>query len=154
MGVIIASYMAGLTLGALLPAERRFPGAAFAFSCACTVAGAAAGLILMGTTGLFGAELAALLAFSTVTLVLGASGGLAFRGAAVALERDGASPGGLIYALDILGTSLGGLLAGSVLVPFLGLAGTVLLAGGINIVLPLLALCVLIAGGRVSRARV
>jgi len=155
MGMIIAAYMAGLTLGSLLPSERRFYGGPFLFSCLCTFAGAAAALICMhviGMTGpgsrmpLFGVssnETGALIAFAAVTLVLGVSGGQAFRGAAVGLERGGASPGGVIYALDILGTCLGGLLAGSVLVPFLGLTGTLLLAGGINVMLPLFCLCAL-----------
>jgi len=148
MGIIIASYMAGLVAGSLFPGERRFVGAPFVFSCVCTFAGIAGvfGLIALSTNGaaFLGGELTGLAGFGFVTALLGASGGLAFRGTAVALERSGRSPGGIIYALDILGTCLGGVLAGSVLAPFIGISGAMILAGGMNVILPLLsfsALC-------------
>ena len=150
MGIIIASYMAGLVAGSLLPAERRFSGALFVFSCICTFAGVGGVFALMslcsGGTALWGGEAAVLGGFALVTAVLGASGGLSFRGAAVALERSGRSPGGLIYALDILGTCVGGVLAGSVLVPFVGITGSLLLAGGMNVILPLLSFTALSVG--------
>ena len=137
MGIIIASYMAGLVAGSLLPGERRFRGALFVFSCLCTFAGLAGFFGLMSLS--HGGGAAVLGAVCLLTAVIGASGGLAFRGAAVALERSGRSPGGLIYALDILGTCAGGVLAGSVLVPFVGISGAMLLAGGVNVIVPLLS---------------
>lgn len=147
MGIIIASYMAGLVAGSLFPGERRFPGALFVFSCICTFAGVGGVFALMSlsTKGalLWGGQSAALLGFGLVTALLGASGGLAFRGAAMALESGGRSPGGLIYTLDILGTCLGGVLAGSVLVPFVGISGVALLAGGMNVILPMLSFSVI-----------
>ncbi len=143
MGLVIAAYMAGLTLGSLLPLERQWRKAPFALSCLLTALGVPAALGLPRFADCIGAESFVLLTFAAVTVLLGAAGGLAFRGTALALERDGKSPGGVIYAVDILGTALGGLLAGSFLIPMAGLSSTFLVAGGITFLLPLISLAFL-----------
>jgi spermidine synthase len=153
MGVIIAAYMAGLALGSLLPCDRKSAVTPYVLSTIGTFVGAAAALNLPVLSGMLDRADAALLAYALVTVVLGASGGLAFRGAAVALERDGRSPGGTVYALDILGTCLGGVLAGSVLVPFIGIAGAFVVAGGLNLMLPAFAIAALVQRGA-SQSRV
>lgn len=140
MGLIIAAYMAGLTLGSLLPLERRSRKGCFAVSCLFTLAGVSAALGLPVAADHVGGECLLLGAFAVVTVLLGCAGGLAFRGVALALEREGRSPGGIIYAVDIFGTCLGGLLAGSVLIPIAGLSATFIAAGGISLLMPLISL--------------
>lgn|GEM_PF-442481 len=142
MGILIAAYMAGLAFGALLPRQRASSRILFLFSCVATFLGVGATIALLSQLGASGTSGEALGAFVVATMVLGCAGGLVFRGVAVALERDGRAPGGTIYALDILGTCVGALLAGSVLIPLIGIVGALLLAGGINVLLPLLCIAV------------
>jgi len=143
MGIIIAAYMAGLACGALLHFEKKSPLPLFVVSAVLSATGAALALGVTLLPGVLPGEEIVLLVFVVATLVLGASGGLAFRAVSVALEKNGKSPGGVIYSLDILGTCLGGLIAGSVLAPFVGIAGILLLAGGMNVLLPLMSIAAL-----------
>jgi hypothetical protein len=81
------------------------------------------------------------LLFHGITIfLLGASGGLGFRGVSLALAGLGTPGGGMIYVMDILGTSLGGLLAGSSLIPGLGIRWTLFSAGALVMVLCVFAL--------------
>ena len=74
-----------------------------------------------------------------VAFLMGVSGGFIFRGVSLALAPMRTSGGGLIYAMDILGTCLGGLVAGSTLIPFWGLETTLLTAAGLTAALCLFA---------------
>jgi spermidine synthase len=147
MGVIIACYMSGLTLGTLLAVEGRSKQRVFLFSAICAVAGTAACLTFPTLYACSFLRSGALSAFAFASVLVGAAGGFLFRGVVVALDREGRSPGGTVYFFDILGTCLGGLIAGSVLVPFLGISGTVLLAGGVMFVLPVFAIAAMSPAG-------
>lgn len=136
MGVIIAMYMAGLAFGALYSfkgSSRRSP-----FLWALTIMAAAivfAVLILPSLGGVLPGHLFTLAAYAFITCLLGASGGLAFQGVSKALEDMGSAGGGMIYALDILGTCLGGWQAGNILIPHLGIHMTLGAAGGVAVVM-------------------
>jgi hypothetical protein len=107
------------------------PRASFLFSILFMATGLAGVVwILPLVGGIFPGAGVTLMAYALVTLLIGTAGGLAFRGVALALGGRGGASGGLIYTLDILGTSLGGWQAGSVLIPMLGIQTTLLCAGG------------------------
>jgi spermidine synthase len=136
MGMIIASYMAGLALGALSTPAARSPRAALFGSMVVMVAGVTGVVLVLSFLGrLLPGAFTTLIFYSLATLLLGAAGGLSFRGISLALGGRSRISGGLIYTMDILGTALGGWQAGSVLIPILGIKLTLICAGGAALVL-------------------
>ena len=123
LGLVIAAYMAGLSAGALLGAGRRkAPSRGFKAAAVCMAAGVGGCLLLSSPLGRVLPESWGVLpAFFLVTGLLGAAGGAAFRAVSLALARDGREAGGGVYALDILGTCLGGWQAGGILIPAFGI---------------------------------
>ncbi|MHC4944662.1 MAG: spermine/spermidine synthase domain-containing protein [Planctomycetota bacterium] len=145
MGVIIALYMAGLALGALQTGIASKAHSCFLASLVFMALGLGAALALLPLLNrLIPGEFFTLLFYGITILLLGASGGLSFRGVSLALAGLGTPGGGMIYFMDIVGTSLGGLLVGSSLIPSLGIRWTLVAAGGIGMILCLFALFSLI----------
>lgn len=120
MGLIIAAYMAGLAAGALSPLGRHL----FLLALASMAVGVGSAVFVVPLL-----PGGALLGFTLVTFLVGAAGGLSFRAVSLALSTRGSEGGGLIYTMDILGTCLGGWVAGSVLIPLLGISCTLAAAG-------------------------
>ncbi|MFH2000072.1 MAG: hypothetical protein ABIK28_10340 [Planctomycetota bacterium] len=129
MGVLIACYMAGLSAGSFgKPVNLSLRGC-FGFSILFVVLGWAETLYLIsGADRLPSGPWAWLAFFGFANVLFGISGGLAFRGITRALKDMGTRGGGLIYALDILGTFAGGWLAGSRLIPCFGIGSTLSIA--------------------------
>jgi len=126
MGLLIASYMAGLALGSLAPAQKTRARASLISAVLFMAAGLAAAVLLLPMLAdMPPGGIETTFAFAAVTLLFGASGGLAFRGVSLALGGDS---GGMIYTMDILGTCLGGWQAASILIPALGVRNTLIVA--------------------------
>jgi hypothetical protein len=105
-------------------------------SIACMAAGMGASVLLLPALGdAWSGGPLLLLAYLLATLVIGSAGGLSFQGVSLALKGPGGAGGGLIYTMDILGTCAGGWQAGNILIPYLGIHGTLLAAGGVSVLL-------------------
>jgi len=125
LGILMASFMLGVTLGAL--AGRRLLAAIPRY--ALTVALGACGVSALVTLAVIPLGLAhpdaALWLLLLVLLVCGASVGACYPPAAAILAvRHGAAASSRAYAWDLLGAALGSLFAGGLALPVLGLAGT------------------------------
>ena len=82
--------------------------------------------------------------FITLNFIGGVLGGVHFVFASRLVSRNGASPGfsgGWVYGTDLLGSSLGALLATAFFIPILGLPQTAAAVGAINLFAALLILC-------------
>jgi len=138
VGVLMASFMVGLTLGAW--ASSRWVSRARATWRRLTwiqVAICLYPLVLLGFlhlaigTRLAAAPLFAGLSFSLVALAAGFVGGLQFPVAASLHSRGGAAAG-MLYALDLFGACVGALAVSSVLVPTFGMAKVCLLLAALG----------------------
>ena len=129
LGVLVASFMVGLAVGAWGAGEWCRRGrASWARMLAVQLAVCAYPLVLLGflmlaTRAELGSvpELAAVV-FSAVALVAGLVGGLQFP-LAVALHGQGERSAGALYGFDLFGSCLGALGVSSVMVPLIGLTG-------------------------------
>lgn len=130
MGVLIACYMAGLSAGALWRGKDPTSQSSFALAMAFILVGWGGAIILTsGLGGWLAGEFISLTLFALANFLFGAAGGLSFRGVSLALKRMGTPGGGLIYFFDIVGTFVGGWLAGSRLIPCFGIRMTLTAAG-------------------------
>jgi len=130
LGLISALFMLGLTLGARLGAElaARWPGRWRGWL-ALTLS-AQAGLLAFVVTGACSFQA---LVLGTFILLAGVFQGVYIPLAGVRWQAAGlstAASGAAVEALDNLGGAAGGLLTGLMLLPMLGMAGTVLVAMG------------------------
>ncbi|MFA4944622.1 MAG: fused MFS/spermidine synthase [Lentisphaeria bacterium] len=147
VGLVVTLFMAGLAAGAWAvergaAGKRRewllLPGAGIALALAAAALPwglrASAALGGLATAGAWAGQ--ALLALAAFAL-----GGLTGAQFPLAVRREaeqgagGATP--RLYAADLLGASLGALLAGTLLIPTLGLAGTCQLCAAFNLLLAL-----------------
>jgi len=138
IGLFTALFMAGLPLGAAISRRlaRRFPPRRLLATLLCALAATAAALgWLLPATGrnpLFDQ-----IWISLFTVLIGGMVGAVFPAAlAVALDLESRRPGhatGRINAADHSGAALGALLAGTMLLPILGMTGTTRLVAGINL---------------------
>jgi len=145
IGLFTALFMAGLPIGAAVSrrlAARLRPRlllSALLFTLAATAAGLGCLLPLAGKHPLF--DQAWIFGF---TVLIGGMVGAVFPAAlATALEQRPSRPGyatGRVNAADHSGAALGALLAGTLMLPILGLGGTTRLLAGINLAA---ALCLL-----------
>jgi spermidine synthase len=129
IGILVASFMLGLTVGAWVSSGWVVRGRASwrrmeaVQLCICAYPMALLGLLVAATRS--GAALPPALAggaFSLVALAAGVVGGLQFPLAA-ALHSSGGGSAGTLYGLDLLGSCLGALAVSSVLVATFGLGG-------------------------------
>ncbi|MBU0755599.1 MAG: hypothetical protein KJ645_10705, partial [Planctomycetes bacterium] len=126
MGLIIALYMAGLSAGSLIFSKQLTrPAHSFLAALLALGIGIAGVLILLPFMGRwFPGHLIILVLCGGAALCMGAAGGFGFRGVVQAFTSWGTVGGGLLYGLDILGTSLGGLLVGTFMLPVWGVRVT------------------------------
>jgi spermidine synthase len=135
LGLILTSFMMGLVLGAWvinrrldrlksdLPAYVKIQGTVVLYPLLLA-------LVLIGLAAAQGSRLSGVGlggVFAFFPMVAGFIGGLQFPLANKICLRDTGRVGrtaGLIYGLDLLGSCLGALLAGAILVPVLGVLGT------------------------------
>jgi spermidine synthase len=137
VGLIIGAFMIGLALGAMLTSRwvaGKAPRTLSAGLAAVQAVGAAlAALVGLALPGLWAASgswlaspAAAALVFPLLTAVVGLGVGVQFplAGAAWQQGADQTRAAAGLYAADLVGASVGALLAGAVLAPVLGIAGT------------------------------
>jgi spermidine synthase len=143
LGLIITAFMGGLALGgsyaiSMIPRltnERRALMAAQ--TGLCIYPAAALALFYIASSRFSGpfAWVGTNLIFIVLPLVSGFLGGFIFALASsiyVAQNRDAGSSGGLIYGADLIGSCAGALIAGTLLIPVLGIPGTCFVAAAVN----------------------
>ena len=138
LGVLMASFMVGLALGAWASSRWVAQGRATwrrmvcAQCCMCAYPLVLLGFVwLAGEGGGWVGPLFAGVSFTGMTLVAGLVGGLQFPVAAALHSRGGGSAGGL-YALDLFGACLGALAVSAVLVPTFGMVWVCVLLGALG----------------------
>ncbi|HBR15844.1 MAG TPA: hypothetical protein DD723_09970 [Candidatus Omnitrophica bacterium] len=151
IGMIIASFMGGLVLGSLwarkIIAER--PRQIFRIYQLTQVMICVYPLILPGLFVFFRDVAAAqrmmgifASAFACLPVIAGLIGGLQYPLAQVLVRRgEGADPkeggpsrsAGILYALDVVGASIGALVTGAILIPLWGINTVAFLCAGINL---------------------
>ncbi len=140
VGLIVAAFMAGLAVGAILTTRRGGPDmssrkwlAALSLAIGAYTAALPLALIAMGRAQQAGASpVVVQAAIAALTFVLAALVGMEFPLAGRIQESNVASTASRLYAADFIGASLGALLAGTVLIPLLGLTALCLIAAGLN----------------------
>jgi len=154
VGLLVASFMFGLALGAWVSSRWVRGGRAtwgrmqWVQVGICAYPLALLGFLALSASVRFAALPAvAGAAFSLAALLAGFAGGLQFPLAA-ALHSGGAGSAGVLYGLDLFGSCLGALAVSSVLAPSVGLGGVCLLLAG----LAGLGLVALLAVGRANRS--
>lgn len=116
ISLLLASFMAGLFLGALLALRRARPSL---WDLASVQAGFC--LLLTGTVLVIGRPVRAALPFACL-LAFGVLGGYLFVTANRLFLRNSPRPG-LAYGLDLLGSFLGVIAASSLIIPLFGIRG-------------------------------
>jgi spermidine synthase len=151
LGVLFAAFMVGLAAGCYLAAPRatagdRLMGLTMAQALLALLAAtmpmlfqrfAAAGIGGMGET----------VGLAALNLVVGGLTGYQFPLAAAVVIEDpshAAGRSGLVYGLDLAGSSLGALVSGALLIPVLGLAST---CSAVSVVMVVCAACQFVAMG-------
>lgn len=140
LGVIITAFMAGLALGGFYamrvqsgPKGLRFPlVASQAALCIYPV-------IILAVTGILSGRISGWagsnIVFSALPVISGFIGGFVFTVAGAIAEESGrecGSSGGLLYGLDLIGSCIGALVTGTILVPILGIPGTCYSVAALN----------------------
>ncbi len=144
VGLLVASFMAGAASGARLTTEifpRRERGLKLFIGIELAIIGYSVGLpFLLSAVNAYGGSPSAFLLLRVLFLVISFIGGL-LVGAQFPLAnqlylKDSASlsgTAGFLYASDLLGGWLGGIVGAVVLLPVLGVTGTCLTVGLINL---------------------
>ncbi len=145
IGLLIASFMAGLASGAFLLTRMmsrvrrgvrlllRLEGLHLAFVLAAAWGIVALHRLVLGNTVVMDTPKLVLLGINLVAGVLvGAEFPLANREAVVRTGRGSAVVGGKLYALDLAGAWLGALLVSVMLVPLIGIRNTLLFAAALK----------------------
>jgi len=139
VGVIVTLFMTGLAIGAFVT-HRRMPRAGKTSLMLLAFAIAAYALLLpllLPMLNRMGGTAASLFMVKTVigvlTLILATLAGMQFP-LANRLEFDGGVSGASrLYTADFVGAFLGALLASTLLIPLIGVAGVCLLAAALNL---------------------
>jgi spermidine synthase len=158
IGMILMGFMVGLTIGGWWMTKRiggknvtygsllRIQGALCVYPLVLILVFRALS-VLSGHTALF---LSTEILFPLLIACGGFLGGAQFPLASkLYIERNGRAEhaGGKSYGVDVLGSSLGALVGGSLLIPVLGIISTCIVLSGLS----LSALLVLLPGGILSR---
>jgi len=127
LGVLIATFMAGLAAGAAMVRSRRFdePTAA-RFLIAALLTAAVTSAVLPGILeALLAVPQTATLTIATIFFLAGSLVGGVFPFAAALYRRQQPieSAGGIIYAADLIGSAGAAVFAGAIAVPLLGITG-------------------------------
>ncbi|MBM4034916.1 MAG: hypothetical protein FJ291_24500 [Planctomycetes bacterium] len=137
VGLLVASFMFGLALGAWVSSRWVRGGCAtwrrmvVVQLCICAYPLALLGFLALSAGVRFaGMPAVAGVLFSLAALSAGFVGGLQFP-LAVALHTAGAGSAGPLYGLDLFGSCLGALAVSSLLAPSLGLPGVCLMLAGL-----------------------
>jgi spermidine synthase len=137
LGIIVTVFMAGLALGAVM-ANRRMKSRSHLTLLAFAIAGYAVLLaFLLPLLNRLGDTAASLVfikaAIALLTLILAVLVGMQFP-LANRLEFDGTVAGASrLYTADFIGAFLGALLAGTLLIPLIGVMGVCLLTAALNL---------------------
>jgi spermidine synthase len=137
VGILVASFMVGLTAGAWVSSRWVRRGRATWGRLVAVQGGMCLyplcllGFLTVATrTALASAPLFAALSFSAVAFVAGLVGGLQFPVAA-SQHSAGERAAGTLYGLDLFGACLGALAVSSILVPTFGLGNVCLMLSGL-----------------------
>ena len=138
VGGIVASYMAGLSIGSYVMTRsmrrwgmRMLINVQIAVAVYMIVIAVAVGLVV---TSSWTAPGWGMWLFVVLTLGAGFLGGFQFPLAAKVFLGDSRRTGeraGAIYGADLIGSCVGAMLAGAIMIPLLGIVGTAFAAGGL-----------------------